>query len=148
MKVLITGGAGFLGHRLARRLLEHGSLGAEPIAYGDGMPDRVRAVAPNGVDRALDVAGNRILPQLIELAGGTRHVLTIADVDGAKRFGVRFSRGDDGRALYALREVAALFAAGRFTLPPVKTFPLANVAEAHRVGESGHAAGKLILTVA
>jgi hypothetical protein len=44
------------------------SLGAEPVAYGAGLAGRVRAVAPGGVDVALDVAGSGVLPELIELA--------------------------------------------------------------------------------
>src|SRR5580698_7551918 len=67
------------------------SLGAEPVAYGEGMADRVRALAPAGVDLALDVAGSGVLPELIELAGGPEHVVTIADVAGAQKHGVRFS---------------------------------------------------------
>src|SRR5208282_4559911 len=46
------------------------SLGAEPVAYGEGLVERVRALAPDGVDAALDVAGSGVLPELIELAGG------------------------------------------------------------------------------
>ena len=55
------------------------SLGAEPVAYGEGLVERVRALAPDGVDRALDVAGSGVLPELIELAGGPERVVTIAD---------------------------------------------------------------------
>ncbi|MFI5664217.1 NADP-dependent oxidoreductase [Streptomyces sp. NPDC051684] len=122
-------------------------LGAVPVDYGDGMPDRVRTVAPHGIDRALDVAGSGILPELIDLAGGADQVLTVADFAGAQEHGVRFSRGDAGRALYALDQVAYLVASGRFTLPVGRTFPLAEVAEAHRVGESGTVRGKLVLLV-
>ncbi|MGW0686293.1 NADP-dependent oxidoreductase [Streptomyces sp. NPDC002754] len=123
------------------------ALGAEPVAYGNGMPDRVRALAPDGVDLALDVAGSGILPELIDLAGGAERVITVADFVGAQRHGVRFSRGDGGRAVYALGQVADLVEAGRFTLPVGRTFALADVAEAHRVGESGHVRGKLVLLV-
>jgi len=123
------------------------SLGGEPVAYGDGLPGRVRALAPGGVDRALDVAGNGILPELIDLAGGPGHVVTIADFAGAQKYGVKFSRGDDGRALHALAEIGPLIESGRFSLPVAQTFPLADIAEAHRAGEAGHARGKLILLV-
>ena len=74
------------------------SLGAEPVAYGEGLAGRVRALAPDGVDAALDVAGSGVLPELIELAGGPEHVVTIADFGGAREHGVRFSSGDAGRA--------------------------------------------------
>lgn len=69
------------------------SLGAVPVAYGDGLVERVRALAPDGVDLALDVAGSGVLPELIGLAGGPEHVLTVADFAGAQEHGVRFSRG-------------------------------------------------------
>lgn len=123
------------------------SLGAEPIAYGDGMTGRVRALAPNGIDLALDVAGSGVLPELIELAGDPEHVITIADFAGAQRYGVRFSRGDSGRAMYSLSQIGDLIEAGRFKLPVGRTFPLTDVAEAHRVGEAGHVRGKLVLIV-
>lgn len=121
------------------------SLGAEPVAYGDGMADRIRELAPGGVDLALDIAGNDILSELIDLAGGAAHVVTVADFGGAKRYGVRFSRGEDGRALYVLSQIGELVTSGRFALPVVQTFPLDKVAEAHRVGEAGRATGKLVL---
>jgi NADPH:quinone reductase-like Zn-dependent oxidoreductase len=123
------------------------SLGAEPVAYGEGMTERVRALAPAGVDLALDAAGSGVLPELIELAGSPEHVITIADFAGAQSYGVRFGRGDAGRALYVLHEITGLIESGRFSVPPVRAFPLAEVAEAHRVGEAGHVRGKLVLVV-
>jgi NADPH:quinone reductase-like Zn-dependent oxidoreductase len=123
------------------------SLGAEPVAYGEGLAGRVRALAPGGVDLALDVAGSGVLPELIGLAGGPEHVVTLADFDGAQKYGVRFSRGDDGRALHALAGIGELVESGRFSPPAVRGFPLAEVAEAHRAGERGLARGKLVLLV-
>ena len=123
------------------------SLGAEPVAYGEGLAERVRALAPDGVDVALDVAGSGVLPELIELAGGPEHVVTIADFGGAQEHGVRFSSGDAGRAVHALAEIGELIESGRFSLPVAQTFPLADVAEAHRVSEQGHVRGKLVLLV-
>jgi NADPH:quinone reductase-like Zn-dependent oxidoreductase len=123
------------------------SLGAEPVAYGDGLTGRVRALAPDGVDLALDVAGSGVLPELIELAGGREHVITVADFAGAREHGVRFSSGDAGRAVHVLGEIGELIESGRFSLPVVQTFPLVDVAQAHRVSEDGHVRGKLVLLV-
>jgi NADPH:quinone reductase-like Zn-dependent oxidoreductase len=123
-------------------------LGAEPVSYGDGMAERVRALAPAGVDVALDVTGNGVLPQLIDLAGGPQNVVTLADFDGAKEHGVHFSNGfTDGNAFHALSGVSELIETGRFWLPVDKTFPLAAIAEAHRVSEHGHVRGRLVLVV-
>ncbi|HEX3812602.1 MAG TPA: NADP-dependent oxidoreductase [Mycobacteriales bacterium] len=124
------------------------SLGAEPVAYGDGLVERVRALAPDGVDAALDVAGSGVLPELIELAGAPNQVVTIADFAGAREHGVRFSSGDAGRALHALADIGELVESGRFSLPVAQTFPLADIAEAHRVGADGQVRGKLVLVVA
>ncbi|WP_432177820.1 NADP-dependent oxidoreductase [Streptomyces sp. NBC_00063] len=123
------------------------SLGAEPVAYGDGLAERVRAIAPDGVDLALDVAGSGVLPELIGLAGGPDHVVTIADFTGAQEYGVRFSRGDTGRAVHVLGEMGELIESGRFFLPVAQTFPLAEISQAHRVGEDGRLRGKLVLVM-
>jgi len=162
--LLINGASGTVGSAAAQlavargiRVIGTGSpathdhlrkMGTEPVAYGEGMTERVRALAPEGVDRALDVAGSGVLPELIGLAGGADHVITIADFAGAKQYGVRFSRGDSGRAVYSLALVGELVDSGRFSLTVGQTFPLADVAEAHRVGEAGGVRGKLVLLVA
>jgi NADPH:quinone reductase-like Zn-dependent oxidoreductase len=124
------------------------SLGAEPTTYGEGLVERVRALAPDGVDAALDAAGGGALPDLVELAGGPDHVVTIADYPGAEATGVTFSGGmGTGRAVHALREIGELIEAGRFSLPVAQTFPLDQVGEAHQASESGHVRGKLVLLV-
>jgi NADPH:quinone reductase-like Zn-dependent oxidoreductase len=124
-------------------------LGAEPVTYGEGMIERVRALVPDGVDAALDVAGNGVLPQLINLAGGAQNVVTLADFDGSKEHGVRFSNGlTDGHAFHSLANAGELIAAGRFWLPIDRTFPLTKIAEAHRVSEHGHVRGRLVLIIA
>jgi NADPH:quinone reductase-like Zn-dependent oxidoreductase len=123
------------------------SLGAEPVTYGEGLTGRVRALAPGGVDLALDVAGSGVLPELIELAGSPEHVITVADFAGAQDYGVRFSRGDTGRAVHALAGIGELIESGRFSLPVGQTFGLAEVGEAQRVSQDGHVRGKLVLLV-
>jgi NADPH:quinone reductase-like Zn-dependent oxidoreductase len=125
------------------------SLGAEPTTYGDGLVERVRALAPGGVDAVLDAAGGGALPALVELAGGPERVVTIADYGGAQETGAEFSGGmGTGRAVHALRDIGQLIDAGQFALPVAQTFPLEQIAEAHRLSETGHVRGKLILVVA
>jgi NADPH:quinone reductase-like Zn-dependent oxidoreductase len=124
------------------------SLGAEPTAYGDGLVERVRELAPDGVDAALDAAGGGALPALVELAGGADRVITIADYAGAQATGARFSGGaGTARAVHALKDVGELIESGRFSLPVAQTFPLEQIGEAHRVSEGGHVRGKLVLLV-
>ncbi|UJA06472.1 NADP-dependent oxidoreductase [Streptomyces collinus] len=161
--MLVSGASGSVGSAAVQLAVERGarvigtgspgthdtlrSLGAEPVAYGDGMPGRVRAIAPSGVDFALDVAGSGVLPELVELVGTAERVITVADFRGAQRTGVRFSRGDTGRATYAAAQVARMAEAGRFFVQVGRTFPLTEVSHAHRVGEAGTVRGKLVLLV-
>jgi len=161
--VLINGASGSVGSAAVQLAVERGarvigtgspgthdtlrSLGAAPVAYGAGMSERVLAITPSGVDLALDVAGNGVLPELVALAGAPEHVITVADFSGAEQTGVRFSRGDTGRATYALAQVARMAETGWFSIKIGQTFPLAEVAQAHRVGEAGTVRGKLVLLV-
>lgn len=126
-------------------------FGAEPTTYGDGLAERVRALTDGqdpAVDRALDASGGGVLPALVELTGSPEHVLTIADYAGAEQTGVPFSGGPGtARAWHALADAAQLIEAGRLRLPVAQTFPLADIGEAHRISESGHPRGKLVLIV-
>jgi NADPH:quinone reductase-like Zn-dependent oxidoreductase len=124
------------------------SLGAEPTTYGEGLEQRVRELAPDGVDAALDAAGGGALPALVELTGSPEKVVTIADFLGAQETGAQFSGGmGTGRAVHALDEIGDLIEAGGFTLPVARTFPLDQVAEAHELSQRGHVRGKLVLLV-
>jgi len=148
VQLAVARGARVLGAASAANRNYLAMLGAEPVTYGEGMVERARAIAPDGVDAALDIVGNGVLPQLIDLAGGSRNVITLADFNGSQEHGVRFSNGYvDGHAFHALTEVGDLIETGRFWLPVDKTFPLAEVAAAHRTSETGHVRGRLVLMV-
>jgi NADPH:quinone reductase-like Zn-dependent oxidoreductase len=120
------------------------TLGAEPTTYGDGMVERVRELAPEGVDLALDTAGRGALPELIEITGGPEHVVTIADFSAAEH-GVRVSGGAGERSWDALGQAARLSEAGELTMPVAQTFPLDQAPEAQRISQGGHVRGKLVL---
>ncbi|GAA1405005.1 NADP-dependent oxidoreductase [Kitasatospora putterlickiae] len=122
-------------------------LGAVPVAYGEGLAERVRAAAPGGVDRVLDAAGSGVLPLSVELAGGAERVLTIADWQGAEQHGVRFT-GGEATVPYdrpALNGALGLLAAGGLTLPLHRVLPLAEAAEAQAESARGHLRGKIVL---
>jgi NADPH:quinone reductase-like Zn-dependent oxidoreductase len=162
--VLVNGAAGAVGIATVQLGRERGarvigtaspgnheylrSHGAEATTYGDGLVERVREIAPDGVDKAIDDAGGGALPALVELAGGPGNVVTIADYDGAQQTGVTMSGGPGSvRAWYALRQAGDLIEAGRFSLPVAQTFPLEQIAEAHALSETRHVRGKLVLLV-
>ncbi|MFH9677359.1 NADP-dependent oxidoreductase [Streptomyces sp. NPDC017405] len=120
------------------------SLGATPVEYGTGLADRVRSVAPQGVDAVLDASGRGSLPALIEVAGGPDRVVTIADFSAAG-LGVRMVSADAEGAGRRIGEAAALAAEGKLTVPIAATYSLQEAAEAHRVSEQGHVRGKLVI---
>ena len=158
--VVVNGAAGGVGTAAVQLARERGlrvigtasernhdylrSLGVEPTTYGDGLPERVRALG--GADLAFDAVGFGALPALIEITGSPDKVVTIADYS-APQHGVRVSGGgsNDPPGDYALADAAALAVAGKFSLPVAETFSFADAAAAHRASEAGHVRGKLVL---
>jgi NADPH:quinone reductase-like Zn-dependent oxidoreductase len=125
------------------------ALGAEPVGYGEGLVERVRELAPDGVDAVFDTTGFAdSLAASVDLAGGTDRVVTIGSPVTAGKFGVAFSSGG-GKADYrgepAFEEVLALHAAGRLEVAVHRAYPLTQAADAHRESEAGHLTGKIVL---
>ncbi|PSM38882.1 NADPH:quinone reductase [Streptomyces dioscori] len=123
------------------------SLGATALVYGDGLVERVRALAPNGVDAVFDAAGKGALEDSITLRGTTDRVVTTADFR-ARELGIVFAEGPQRRSATRLAELARLAADGDLTVTVGTTYPLADAAKAQEVSDSGHGRGKLVLTVA
>ncbi|GAB4069756.1 NADP-dependent oxidoreductase [Ancylobacter sonchi] len=121
-------------------------LGATPTTYGPGLKERVHALAPHGIDAALDVAGSGILPELIEIVGAASGVVSVADFS-ASRYGARFSAGPPRDPDRVLAEAVRLWVDGHLHLNIDRLFPFVRTAEAHEVSARGHVAGKLVITV-
>jgi NADPH:quinone reductase-like Zn-dependent oxidoreductase len=121
------------------------SIGAEPVSYGDGLLDRVRAVAPHRVDAVVDASGRGEIPLSIELAGGPDRVLTLVAFDAADT-GIQLfvgATGDDWGP--ALREIVSLLEQRRLTVPIWRAFPLAEAAAALDASSAGHLNGKIVV---
>ncbi|MFG1947210.1 NADP-dependent oxidoreductase [Nonomuraea sp. NPDC048826] len=118
-------------------------LGATPTTYGPGLLDRVRALAPDGVDVVLDLVGGEAVTTSLALVQDRHRIGTTVDRRAVEEHGVRRV---GGRSLPALRELVGLAATGRLTVP-VRTFPLHEVVAAHRMVENGHVRGKVVLTL-
>lgn len=122
------------------------ALGAIPTTYGPGWVDRVRALTPDGVAAALDIAGAGVIADLVELTGDPARVVSIAD----------FSAGDHGAQLStSAADVTARLAAaarladdGTLRIPVAQTFALDEAAAAHERSQSGHVAGRTVIVLA
>ncbi|KQM16145.1 hypothetical protein ASF83_09725 [Plantibacter sp. Leaf171] len=174
--LLIHGGSGAVGHAAVQFAVAWGAtvvatasernherlreLGAVPVVYGPGLVERVREVAPQGVDRVLDAVGtDEALDASFELVDDRRNIGTIVVGGRAAELGIQAWSGGNPLPLTdqeqawraeAIPAVAALATAGpegrpgfSFELGTIR--PLAEAAEAHRESESGHPSGKLIL---
>ena len=127
------------------------ALGAEPVAYGDGLLDRVRALVPDGLDAAIDVAGtDEALDVSLQLVADRDRIAEL--VNFSRGFAERVKvlggapgadRGTEIRAAARL-ELVRLAEQGKLTLKTVP-YALADVAAAHRESIAGHPAGKLVL---
>jgi len=127
-------------------------LGAIPVAYGDGLADRVRAAAPGGIDAALDLIGtDEAVDVSLELVADRARIATIAAFARAPQAGIKLlgngpgaDPGTEIRAAARL-ELARLAAAGRLKVFVTQTYPLTEAAAAHRVIMTGHSTGKIAL---
>ncbi|MFI9838901.1 NADP-dependent oxidoreductase [Nonomuraea sp. NPDC051941] len=146
----VIGTAGEHNHDFLR------SLGSVPTTYGAGLVERVRTLAPGGVDAVFDCAGGA-LPDLIAITGNPARVVTIAPDLTAAALGVHLSHGvpagDTAAAVGAADPLAAhglgiaveLAGQGRLRVPVAAAFPLTEAAAAHELSESRHARGKIVL---
>lgn len=139
--ITVIGTASTLKHDYLR------GLGAIPTTYGPGLAERVRELAPEGVDAALDLAGSGIIPELIEIVGDPSHVLSVADFS-AEQYGAKFSHGPPKDPERVFADVARLCSEGLFRLRVEQTFPLEQTAVAQEVSAKGHVTGKLIISIA
>jgi NADPH:quinone reductase-like Zn-dependent oxidoreductase len=148
-----AGGVGVFAVQLARiagaRVIGTGSatsfdflrdLGAEPVAYGDGLTDRVRDLAPGGVTAAIDLHGLETVHAARELGVSDGRICTIAgQVDG-----VSTANGADA-ALGTLEEVARLVAAGQLRVPIAASFPVEQIRRAAELQAGRHVHGKVVI---
>jgi NADPH:quinone reductase-like Zn-dependent oxidoreductase len=119
--------------------------GVVPVTYGEGVLDRIRAAAPDGVDAFVDTVGDGYIDLALELGVAKDRINTIVDFPGAARAGVR-SQGMTGVAsAEVLAELVKLVAAGDLDVPIAATYPLTEVRAAFRELTRGHTRGKIVL---
>ncbi|MDT0143209.1 NADP-dependent oxidoreductase [Microbacterium sp. PRC9] len=127
------------------------SFGAQATTYGEGLADRVRALAPDGVDAVIDAAGtDEALAVSLDLVADPARIATLAPGPKAREARVGISAGAAPASIAfrkpARRRILALAAAGDLVLPIAHTFPLDEAQEALRLVATGHPGGKVVLT--
>ena len=147
------GGVGVFAVQLARlagaRVIGTGSatsaddlraLGAEPVVYGEGLADRVRALAPAGVTAAIDLYGTETAQAARELGVPDQRITTIA----AQVAGITPANGANA-APGAIEEIARLVAAGQVRVPIAACFPVEQIRAAVELQAGRHVHGKVVI---
>ena len=147
-------GARVIGTASPARADEVRRFGGIPVAYGDGLADRIRAaMADAGIDRvdaALDAVGtDEAVVTSLEFVADRSRIVTIAAPASARAEGFTAIAGsmpasatfrDEARA--GLIELAAR---GELVVPVARTYPLSEAQAAHRFLSKGHPGGALAL---
>lgn len=158
--VLIGGGSGGVGTFAVQRAAATGarviatasegnhdyltSLGAVPVTYGEGLVERVRELAPAGVDAAADLAGTEAALAALALGAPAGRITTIAAGPGGPD-GTLAVGGNDARPGTAER-IAEDLASGALRVQ-VETFGFDQFREAIDRLRTGHVSGKVVITI-
>jgi NADPH:quinone reductase len=124
--------------------------GGVPVAYGEGLEQRVRAASPKGVGAALDCVGtDEAVDVSLALVADLGRIVTIAAADRAKAEGFTAIAGAMPASQAYRNSVRAdlvrLAGEGRLVVPIARTFPLADALEATELLMGQHPGGKLVL---
>jgi len=118
------------------------SRGIEPLEYGPGLVEAVRALAPEGITAAFDLHGASAVRQFFEL-GVPPHRINTNAMDPTE-FGIR-RVGRGPTSIPTLDALAALVVSGDIELPIAESFEFDRVADAFRRLETGHLRGKVVI---
>ncbi len=121
------------------------SLGAEPVTYGEGLAERVGALAPEGADVVLDFVGGEALASSPRLAKDAERIVSIIDAATVRAMGGQyvFVQPDP----VGLSELAAMVDSGGLRIELAQAFALERAADAQRMVQDGHVRGKVAISV-
>jgi NADPH2:quinone reductase len=123
-------------------LTDHGVV---PVAYGDGLADRLREAAPDGIDAFIDLFGPEYVQLAADLGINPQRIETIISFEKAQEIGAKMEGSGTASTPAVLTEMAGLVASGAIEVPIAATFPLEQVADAFALLEERHTRGKIVL---
>lgn len=159
--VVVNGASGSVGAAAVQMLVQAGAkvvgtasessldfvrdLGAEATPYGDGVEDRIRELAPEGVDAVFDVSNHGFVDTAITLRGGSDRIVTLSEFTAGSK-GVTVTLGEADKIRSSEYEPAVKDAAdGRFRTDVAKVFPFDDIPSSHELVEGEHGPGKIIV---
>lgn len=119
--------------------------GVVPVSYGDGISERLRAVAPDGIDAFIDLFGPQYLQLAVDLGVSPDRIETIISRDKAQELRTKVEGSGDASTTDVLSEMAGLVASGQIEIPIAATYPLEKVGDAFAQLEERHTHGKIVL---
>jgi NADPH:quinone reductase-like Zn-dependent oxidoreductase len=120
-------------------------LGAEPVTYGPGLEDRVRACAPDGITAAIDLFGTETIDTAVALGVDPDRIVAIAAGPNPAG-GARAVFGGEAQP-DAIPQVAAAIVAKQVTVPIAARFPIEQIVDAAAVVAGRHVHGKIVVTL-
>jgi NADPH:quinone reductase len=119
--------------------------GVEPVEYGDGLADRLRQAAPDGVDAFIDLFGPDYVQLAVDLGVPRERINTIISFAKAAEVGAKTEGSAEASTPAVLQEIADLIASGALDFDVAATYPLDRVVDAFEELEQRHTHGKIVL---
>jgi NADPH2:quinone reductase len=145
VQLLRTKGATVLGIASPTNHEWLGAHGVIPIAYGDGLADRLKAAAPNGIDAFIDLFGPDYVQLAADLGIKRERIETIISREKAAELGTKVEGSGDASTTQVLSEMTDLVSSGQIEIPIAATYPLEKVRDAFAELEARHTHGKIVL---
>jgi NADPH2:quinone reductase len=120
-------------------------FGGVPVAYGDGVVERIREAAPDGVDAVFDLVGGDALRTVAALVADSAKLRSVADKALVDELGGRAV--ERNRSTAVLTELARLVAEGTLDPHVTDVYPFDEARAALAEVQSGHATGKVAIRI-
>ncbi len=116
-----------------------------PVEYGDGLADRLRQAAPDGVDAFIDLFGPDYVQLAVDLGVPVERINTIISFAKAAEVGAKTEGSAEASTTAVLHEITDLIVSGALDFDVAKTYPLDRVVDAFTELEQRHTHGKIVL---